>query len=245
MFFDCNTESEMEFYDYSGERVFPQGGSNTGSAGDKQGLIWLSFEGFRYDVDCLYDVKQGRFLLNPYTKSYVFNQYSSVITDDVWIRGAPYVDINQIKPEQHKNYCRQKCKITIDDIRRFTDEYASKIGPIPRNENEAKEDFIQKINAGEINASVLSENKQFNGNEVNFIIENILKQLGDVNNEEKTFIRENIERQLLNEINVVDAYQRFYQKIPQEDYKTIVFTMQGNNLELHQDTKWVLGLYKN
>ena len=244
MFFDCVTESEIEFYDYSGERVFPQGASNTGMSGDKQGLIWLSFEGFRYDVECLYDVKQGRFLLNPYTKSYIFNQYSSIIDKEVWLRGAPYVDINQIKPEQHKNYCRQRCKITIDYIRRFTDEYASKIGSIPRNENEAKEDFIRKINAGEINASILSENKQINGNEINFIIENILKQLGDINNEEKTFIKENIERQLLSEINVVDAYQRFYQKIPQEDYKTIVFTIQGNNLELHQDTKWVLGLYK-
>ena len=65
IFFDCNTESEIEFYDYSGERVFPQGASNTGTGGDKQNLIWLSFEGFRYDVDCLYDVKQGRFLLKP------------------------------------------------------------------------------------------------------------------------------------------------------------------------------------
>lgn len=243
--FDCNTESEIEFYDYSGERVFPQGASNTGMEGDKQGLIWLSFEDFRYDIDCLYDVKQGRFLLNPYTKSYVFNQYSSIINNEVWISGAPYIDINQIDPEQHKNYCRKKCKIAIDDIRRFTDEYASKIGPIPKNENEAKKDFIQKINAGEINASVLSENKYINSNEINFIVENILKQLGDINNEEKTFIREHVERQLLSEINVVDAYQRFYQKIPQEDYKTIVSAIQGNNSELHQDTKWVLGLYKH
>ena len=50
---------------------------------------------------------------------------------------------------------------------------------------------------------------------------------------------------LLNEITVKDAYVTYYKDILENDYLTIVNTIQGNsNEQLDQDTKWVLKLYK-
>lgn len=241
--YDYAQDKELEFYDYAGQKVAIEYISSTGNEGTDMGLIWIKLSNFRYDHCALYDMKEQRFLLNPYSKSYIFYMYSSRMSgNNITISGGPYVPIDNIKPEMHKNYIRQ-ATIKIETIRKFTDSYSSQIGAMPSNENEDKADFIQKINNGEITTDFLWENTS--KNETNFIIENVFQQLGNITKNEKEFIRENIERQLLSEINVVDAYQRFYQKVPQEDYKTIISTIQGNNSELHQDTKWVLGLYKH
>ena len=242
--YDYSQDKELEFYDYAGQKVAFEYISSTGNEGADMGLIWIKLSNFRYDHCALYDLKEQRFLLNPYSKSYIFYLYSTrVSSNKVTISGGPYVPIDNIKPEMHKNYIRQ-AELKIETIRKFTDSYSSQIGAMPSNENEDKADYIQKINNGEITTDFLWENTS--KNEANFIIETVLQQLGNINKNEKEFIKEYIERQLLNEITVVDAYQKYYNYIPEEDYKTIVSTIQGNNTILAPDTgvKWVLGLYK-
>ena len=237
--YDCIQDKELEFKDYTGQKVMVE---NISTTRDDE-LIWAKLPNFRYDHCALYDLKEKRFLLNPYTKSYIFYLYSTWIQGNCVItNGGPYVDINMIEPEMHNNYIRGKVTVKLETIKKFTDSYSPQIGAIPSNETEDKEDFIQKINGGEINTDFLYENKTFN--EIDFIVENVLKQLDNINDNEKCFIKEHIEKQLLNEITVVDAYQRFYQNIPEDDYKTIVGTLQGNNGTLLPETKWVLGLYK-
>ena len=242
--YDYAQDKELEFYDYDGQKVALDSICSTGNLGADMGLVWVKLSNFRYDHCALYDLKEQRFLLNPYTKSYIFYLYSTRIQgNNVNINGGPYVPIDNIKPEMHKNYIRN-ANIKIETIKKFTDSYSSQIGAMPSNENEDRADFIQKINNGEITTDFLWENTS--KNEANFIIENVLQQLGDITKNEKEFIREHIERQLLNEITVVDAYQRYYNHIPEKDYKTIVSWIQGNNTILAPDTgvKWVLGLYK-
>ena len=51
-------------------------------------------------------------------------------------------------------------------------------------------------------------------------------------------------RKILNEINVIDAYTKFYQDIPADEYKEILARLQGGNDTLLPDTKWALGLRK-
>ena len=51
-------------------------------------------------------------------------------------------------------------------------------------------------------------------------------------------------KQLLNEISVIDAYGRFYQDIPEDEYKEILASLQGDNDTLLPETKWALGLRK-
>ena len=51
-------------------------------------------------------------------------------------------------------------------------------------------------------------------------------------------------RKILNEINVLDAYTKFYQDIPADEYKEILARLQGGNDTLLPDTKWALGLRK-
>lgn len=48
----------------------------------------------------------------------------------------------------------------------------------------------------------------------------------------------------INEIAINDAYTKFYQDIPQEDFDKIVSTLQSGNDNLLPETKWVLNLYK-
>ena len=50
---------------------------------------------------------------------------------------------------------------------------------------------------------------------------------------------------ILNEITVQDAYQQHYKNIPQEDFETIVTTLQGDDNVLSKDAKWALQCYKN
>lgn len=45
-------------------------------------------------------------------------------------------------------------------------------------------------------------------------------------------------------ISIDAAYQRFYNTIPLNDYKTIVSTVQNDTVNLQDETKWVLNLYK-
>jgi hypothetical protein len=45
-------------------------------------------------------------------------------------------------------------------------------------------------------------------------------------------------------ISIDAAYQRFYNTIPLNDYKTIVSTVQDDTVNLQDETKWVLNLYK-
>jgi hypothetical protein len=51
-------------------------------------------------------------------------------------------------------------------------------------------------------------------------------------------------KKAINEIAINDAYTKFYQDIPQEDFDEIVSTLQSDNDNLLPETKWVLNLYK-
>lgn len=51
-------------------------------------------------------------------------------------------------------------------------------------------------------------------------------------------------KKAINEIAINDAYTKFYQDIPQEDFDKIVSTLQSGNDNLLPETKWVLNLYK-
>jgi hypothetical protein len=58
-----------------------------------------------------------------------------------------------------------------------------------------------------------------------------------------TVVNESRNRGILSEINVRDAYQRFYTNIPLDTYNHIVSYIQDNNNVLLADTKWVLKCY--
>lgn len=51
-------------------------------------------------------------------------------------------------------------------------------------------------------------------------------------------------KKAINEIAINDAYTKFYQDVPQEDFDEIVSTLQSGNDNLLPETKWVLKLYK-
>ena len=54
----------------------------------------------------------------------------------------------------------------------------------------------------------------------------------------------NENRHLLSEIKVNDAYTKYYQDIPMNDFIVIISTLQSNNDVLLPETKWALALYK-
>ena len=54
----------------------------------------------------------------------------------------------------------------------------------------------------------------------------------------------NESRNLLSEIKVDDAYTKYYQDIPMNDFMVIISTLQSNNDVLLPETKWALALYK-
>ena len=68
--------------------------------------------------------------------------------------------------------------------------------------------------------------------------------MADISNKELQYLVTEMCRGLINEITVVDAYNKFYNSLNSQDFNTIVTKLQGDNEILLPETKWALELYR-
>lgn len=182
--YDYRDDKEYVLRDYEGYPINVKQIQDNKSFGCKNEdgddpYCWVTMNNFVYHQKMLYDLINHRFMLNPVTKSYIFDTYSDVfkIRDGLEIYTVPYTIVKYLQSKRimtDKNYqLLDRTYVTIDEVIEYTDANADKIGAAPQSDEEYEEQFW----ASHKNLRIEESKKSLSENDMKYIINQTMKIL--------------------------------------------------------------------